>query len=148
MIWVLFAAPLISLMLGDWPDSLAIAAIIIINTAIYFSMKWQAATSMEVLKKLIKSSTRVKRNGLLNGIMTEELVPGDIMLVEAGNIVAAEGRIVESHELSVKESTLTGESEDVNKKIGILPMETLVADRTNMVHKGTIVSHGDATLWV
>lgn len=148
VIWVLLAAGLVSMFFGDWLDSAAIAIVIVINTAIGFGMEWQAASSMEALKKLAKSNCRVLREGTVINSITEKLVPGDILIAEAGDIIAADGRILETHHLSVKESALTGESEDVEKIAGQLAKETMVSDRNNMVFKGTIATHGDARILV
>ena len=144
VIWVLLAAAFASLIFGDWVDSLAIAVVVLINTLIGFSMEWQAEKSMEALRGLAKTKCRVLRNGQVILSLTEQLVPGDIVVLEPGDIVAADCRLLDSHNLSVKESALTGESMDMEKRVGIIAHETVLADRTNMVYKGTVVVRGHA----
>jgi Ca2+-transporting ATPase len=148
VIYVLIAAAGVSLFFSDWLDAAAIAVVIFINTIIGFVMEWQAATSMEALKKLAKTNCRVLRNGQVVKTITEKLVPGDILILEAGDIVAADGRLVECHNLAVKESALTGESEDVEKDTRELPENTLIADRNNMVFRGTVTTRGHARVLI
>lgn len=148
VIWVLLAAAGVSLFFSDWIDAVAIGVVILINTIIGFIMEWQAATSMEALKKLAKTNCRVLRDGEVISTVTEELVPGDILILEAGDIVPADGRILETNNLAVKESALTGESEDVDKTVEELPENTVIADRDNMVFKGTVVTRGNARVLI
>lgn len=148
VIWVLLVAAGVSVYFKDWPDAIAIAVVVLINTLIGFGMEWQAAKSMEALRKLSRSHCRVKRNNQVYQIPAEEVVPGDLLLLDAGDIVAADGRILETHDLAIRESALTGESEDVSKRPGELPIDTPVADRTNMVFRGTVVTRGNATVLV
>lgn len=148
VIWVLIAAAAVSVFFSDWIDAVAIGVVILINTAIGFTMEWQAASSMEALKKLAKTKCRVLRDGEIINTVTEKLVTGDILILEAGDIVPADGRLLEANKLAVKESALTGESEDVNKTLEDLPENTLIADRDNMVFKGTVTTRGNAKVLI
>lgn len=143
VIWVLFAASILSVFFGDWVDAVAIGVVIVINSAIGFIMEWQALRSMEALQKLSKSVARVVREGRIEKIDSEQIVPGDILVMETGDIVAADARLIESANISLKESALTGESIPVEKILKPIETDVQVADQQNMLFKGTIVSRGN-----
>ena len=143
MILLLVAAAVIALMLGEIPDGIAIAAIIVLNAILGFVQEYRAEKAMAALKQMAVPTVRVLRDGEVREISARDLVPGDIVLLETGNIVPADGRLVESHNLRIQEAALTGESEAVEKHTEALPEEHLgVGDRLNMVHMGTVVTYG------
>lgn len=145
MIVILVAAAIISGIVGDAADTITIIVILILNAAIGTTQAWQAAKAMEALKKLGAPCARVVRDGYTKIIPAAELVQGDIVLLEAGDIVPADLRIAESQTLLVDESMLTGESVAVEKQTDPLEDEDLaVADRNNMSFKGTIIANGRA----
>ncbi len=143
IIYLLLAAVVVSFAFGEIPEAIAIMVVIVLNTAIGFGMEYQARSSMKALKKLDKLNAYVLRNGNRIEIDAEELVPGDIIFLEEGNLIAADCRIIEQNELKMNESALTGESFPVSKKADVLDKDTPLADRTNMVFKGTSVTMGN-----
>lgn len=144
---LLFAAAL-SFWFKEWLDGVAIFLVLFINAVIGFYMEITARKSMLTLKKLSSIPAKVLRNGKLNEINSENIVPGDIIFAEAGDMISADGRICRSTQLLIDESALTGESVPVEKKTSILPEETVLADRINMSFKGTYVSKGNAYIIV
>lgn len=143
IVYLLLGASGISFFFKDYTEAVAIFLVIIINAIIGFIMEYQAINSMDALKKLDLSLAKVYREGVLTTINTELIVPGDILYVEAGDIIAADARLIESADLQVDESPLTGESQPVDKNIDPLPLETMEADRTNTLYKGTAVTRGN-----
>jgi len=142
VIYLLVAAVAVSLIFNDIPEAIAIAIVIILNTAIGFWMEYQAQSSLRALKKMDSLYTGVVRSGEMRDIKAEELVPGDIIQLEAGDLVPADARIITEAELKVDESALTGESLTVDKQSGLLDENTSLADRTNMLYKGTALASG------
>ncbi len=144
---LLFAAGM-SFWFKEWLDGIAILLVLVINAAIGFYMEFKAHKSVMALKRLSSIPAKVLRSGKLNEINSEEIVPGDIVFAEAGDMIPADGRIVRSTQLLIDESALTGESVPVEKKNTVLPEETILGDRTNMVFKATHVSKGNAYILV
>lgn len=142
VIYLLTAAAILAFVYGDVPEGIAIVVVLLINTIIGFWMEYKAQKSMDALKQMDKVEARVLRNGSKKKIDAEELVPGDILLVEAGDLVAADARIFEATELGIDESPLTGESVPVTKNTETIEEEKGVADRTNVMYKGTAVTGG------
>jgi Ca2+-transporting ATPase len=145
MIIILIIAALISLALGEFKDAIAILVIVVLNGVLGFSQEYRAEQAMEALKKLSVPTVRVRRDGRVSEISARSLVPGDIVMLEVGNLVPADCRLVESANLSVQEAALTGESQPVAKKAVFLPpdgKDLPLADRKNMVYKGTVVTYG------
>ena len=139
---LLAAAAAVSFALGDWIEGAAIGAVIGINAAIGFATEWQAVRSMEALRSLERISARVRRDGEVQEIPADDLVPGDLVLLEGGDVVTADLRLVEASKLQVDESLLTGESLPVGKSLEPLEAAVAVAERTNMLFKGTLVTRG------
>ena len=143
MILVLLAAALISGILGDPADTIAIMVIVVLNAVLGFSQEYRAEKAMAALKKMAGASALVIREGMPVEIAASELVPGDVVLLEAGKIVPADMRVVESAQLKAEEAALTGESVPVEKHSNPLPEESLpLGDRKNMLYKGTFVTYG------
>ena len=143
LVWVLAAAAALAFLFHEWLDGIAILVVIIINALIGFFMEMQAVRSMDALRKLTRSYARVVRNSQLFHLPTSKLVPGDIVYLEAGEMVPADSRLLEINNLGISESTLTGESVHVSKQLEPLDTNVDLADRTNMVYKGTMVSRGN-----
>jgi Ca2+-transporting ATPase len=149
MILILFAAAIISGLLGDLTDTIIIFAIIIINAVVGFIQEYRADKAIEALKKMAANNAKVLRDNKTIEIPTIDLVPGDVLLLEAGNIIAADIRFFETHQLKVDESALTGESENVEKFPEELPEgDYALGDRTNIGFKGTFVTNGRALAYV
>ncbi len=145
MIVVLLAAALISGWLGEIKDALAIVVIVLLNAVIGFIQEYRAEQAMAALRKLAAVSARVLRDGAPEMLPAHLLVPGDIVMLEAGNVVPADMRLLQVASFRVDESALTGESSTVEKHVHRLAGSLLpLGDRLNMVYKGTIASHGRA----
>ncbi len=142
VIYLLLGAVVISLVFGDVSEAIAIFIVILLNTMIGFWMEYQARTSVNALKKLNKLLARVVRDDNTSQIDASEIVPGDIILLEAGDIVPADCRVVTFSELKVDESPLTGESFSVEKNNESLEGDIPLAEQTNMLFKGTAITHG------
>ncbi len=144
VIYLLLAAMTVSFIFGDIPEAIAIIIVIVLNTVIGFWMEYRAQASLDALKKMNPLTTRVIREGEEQEILAEELVPGDLIHLEAGDLVPADARIASASELSVDESPLTGESMPVDKQADPVDESAQVADRTSMLFKGTALSTGKA----
>ncbi len=143
MVIVLIVAAVISALLGDYKDAIAIVAIVIINAFLGFRQEYQAEKAMEALKKMAVPNVRVRRGGHLQEVSAKNLVPGDVVLLEAGNSVPADCRLLESANLRAQEAALTGESEPVAKHALKLEGEKLpLAERENMLYMGTNITYG------
>lgn len=145
MIIVLLAATLISGLLGEYMDAVTIVAIIILNGILGFVQEVKAERSLAALKELTAPMARVRRAGNVETIPAKELVPGDIVLLEGGDKVPADGRVVKSSGLDIEESSLTGESVPVTKQANVyVDGVAALGDRVNMVYMGTLVTRGKA----
>ena len=145
MIVILIVAAVASAFLGDYDDSIAIAVIIVLNAALGFGQEYRAERAMVALKQLSAPTVRVRREGHVREVSARELVPGDVVLLEAGNLVPADGRLLEETGLRVQESSLTGESEPVEKAPAAPGEEDMpLGERADMVYSSTVVSKGRA----
>jgi Ca2+-transporting ATPase len=143
MVLILIASAIISIFLGDLKDAIAILAIVVLNTLLGFTQEFRAEKAMAALKKMAAPHVRVRRGGHVREITARELVPGDVIFLEAGNTVPADIRIIESVNLRIQEAVLTGESEPVEKHPQALEGENLSpADQRNMAFMGTVVTYG------
>lgn len=152
MILVLLAAAALSFFAGggqDWLDTAIILLIVVFNTVISVSQEDNARKALEALEKLAAPRARVLREGVERRLESTHLVPGDILLLEAGDYVPADGRILWAAGLQTDESAMTGESLPVHKRAGDgLPPDTPLAERKNMVIGGTVVTGGRAKVVV
>jgi Ca2+-transporting ATPase len=143
MVLILIAAAVIAGFLGDTKNLVAILSIVVLYALLGFIQEYRAEKAIAALKKLSVPNVRVLRNGKLVECSAHELVPGDILLLETGNVVPADVRLLEAVNLQIQEAALTGESEAVEKQIAPLSMEELpLGDRRNLGFMGTIVSQG------
>jgi len=149
MILILIAVAIISGFLGDLTDTLIILAIIIINATVGFIQEFRSEKAMEALKKMVSTNARVVRENHTFEVLASDLVPGDVVLLEAGNIIPADVRFFETHQIKVDESALTGESHNVEKNSETLPKgDYSLGDRINMGFKGTHITNGRGTAYV
>lgn len=146
MVLILIAAAVVSGLLGKTTETVAIAAIVVLFALLGFLQEYRAEKAMAALKRLSVPLVRVRRNGQILEISARELVPGDVVLLEAGNAVPADLRIAESVNLCIQEAALTGESEPVEKHADALQQgDVPLGDRRNMAYMGTVVTYGRGT---
>ena len=143
VIFILLAAALVAAVLGDYKDAAAIAAIIVLNVALGFTQEYRAEKALAALRRMAVPFASVRREGAVSATPAAQLVPGDIVLLEAGNSVPADCRVVESVLLQTLDAALTGESQPVDKDTEALDhADIALADRRNMVYFGTFVTAG------
>ncbi len=143
MVLILIAASVVSAFLGEYIDAGVIIAIVVINAVLGVIQEGRAEKAIEALKKMTSPQARVLRDGQLRMVASAELVPGDVVFLEAGDIVPADLRLLESQSLKAEEASLTGESVPVEKDASaVLPEKTALGDRDNMVFMSTPVTYG------
>lgn len=143
LVLILIFSAIISIILGEWIDGLAIIAVIIINTFIGIYQEINAEKSLKALKKITAPTTKVKRDGIITQIPTRELVPGDVVIFEVGDKVGADIRIIEQKNLRVEEAFLTGESFPVDKSEKEIEIDELpIHERKNVLFSGSTVVYG------
>jgi len=143
LVLLLLVAAAVSAVLHEYTDAVVILAIVVLNSALGFVQDYRAEKAMAALKQLAVPTVRVRRQGAVREISARDLVPGDIVLLEVGNHVPADCRLLESVNLKIQESALTGESEPVEKQVEPLKDEDLpLGDRSNMGYMGTVVTYG------
>lgn len=142
IIVLLAVSAVISFLFGDFIEGVAIIVVILINAAIGFLTELRAVRSMEALRELTQVTAKVKREGRVLEINAREIVPGDILVINSGNVITADARLFQASKLRINEASLTGESLPVEKQTETLPEDTVLADRKNMVYKGTAVASG------
>jgi len=142
LVYLLGVAAAIAVALGHWSDAAVIAAVVVANAAIGALQEGRAERSMAALRRLSALRVRVQRDGAERVVEARELVPGDVLLLAAGDAIAADARVVEAASLQAAEAALTGESVPVAKSPRALPEATSLADRHAMVYSGTHVAAG------
>lgn len=145
VVYLLTAAAFLAFLFGQHVEAMAVVAVLLINTAIGYWAEYKATRSMEALRTLGHRSVRVLRDGHQRMVPAEQLVPGDVVVIEAGDVVSADLRILEGSGLAANESTLTGESAPVDKSALPVPPETRLAERSSMFFRGTAVTSGSGT---
>jgi len=148
LIYVLLVAAVISIIVEHFLDAWVILGVLLLNAIIGFIQETRAEKAMEALIQMVAPRARVRRDGTVRMLPAKELVPGDILLLESGDKVPADSRLIEASNLKVNEATLTGESVAVDKHTKALVGELPVAERKNLVYMGTIVTYGRATALV
>ena len=142
LILILIVAAVISAFIGDLTDTIVILAIVLLNAVIGFFQEYRAERALAALKKLEIPAATIIRDGKHQQIPATEIMPGDIVVLTAGEIVPADIRLIESPNLMIDESSLTGESTPVEKSTDIISGEASLADRRNMAFKGTVITYG------
>ncbi len=149
LVIILLAAALISAISGNVESTLVIFAVLILNAVLGTVQYFKAEKSLESLKAMSSPTAKVLRDGKKTEIPSPQVVPGDIVLLEAGDMVVADGRILENFSLKVNESSLTGESEGIEKFAEIIDSDKVaLGDQKNMVFSGSLVTYGRATVLV
>ena len=144
LIYVLLVAGVITAALGEFIDSTVIFAVVLVNAVVGFIQESRAEAALEGLRSMVRTDAKVVRDGRDRILPSEELVPGDLVLLEAGDKVPADLRLVRDAEFAVNESALTGESEPVHKDEAVVARDSVVADRSNIAYSGTLVTSGSA----
>ena len=148
LVLILIAAAIISMFSGNIESTIVIFAVIIMNAILGTAQHVKAEKSLDSLKSLSSPSAKVIRDGQKLEIDSQKVVAGDIIVLEAGDLVVADGRIIHNYSLQVNESSLTGESTNVDKNDETISGETPLGDRTNMVFSGSLVTYGRAIVLV
>jgi len=148
LIWLLIVAAIVAGLVGEVIDAYTILAIVLLNAILGFFQEYRAERSLEALQSLAAPMSKVVREGILQMIPSEQIVPGDLVLLEAGDLVPADGRVISNTHLAIDESSLTGESVPVAKTDHILAGDLALADRKNMVFMGTTVTSGKAYVMI
>lgn len=142
LVVLLAAAGAVSAAFGDWVEAVAIATVLLLNALIGFVTELRAVRSVEGLRRLSASHARVRRDGQLQSIVAQDLVPGDVLLVEGGDVVGADARLLRASRLEADESSLTGESVPAPKDPAAVALDAALPDRSSMIYKGTPVTRG------
>ena len=142
VIALLAIAAVISWATGDGAEAIAILIVLILNAAVGFATEWQAGRALDALRRQSRTLTRVRRDGFESTVDAEELVPGDIIILNAGDRVPADARLLDVLRLEVEESALTGESTTVEKNVRAVSAHTPLAERRSMLYLGTAVAAG------
>lgn len=148
LVVILIIAAIISMVSGNVESTLVIFTVIILNAVLGTVQYVKAEKSLDSLKALSAPKAKVFRDGIKKEVASKDIVPGDLLLLEAGDMIVADGRIVENYSLQVNESALTGESTNVDKKDEEISGEAALADRYNMVFSGSLVTYGRANVLV
>ncbi|WP_081209095.1 cation-translocating P-type ATPase [Salegentibacter sediminis] len=144
IIYILAGAMVLAFAFSEWLEGFAVLIVILITALIGFFMEWQAIRSVEALQKMVQTVATVLRDSRTEKIKAKSLVPGDIIELEAGDVIPGDARVLGSRSFAVKEAVLTGESNQIEKIEEKLPEDTPLADRRNMLYKGTIAARGKA----
>ncbi|MFI5485459.1 HAD-IC family P-type ATPase [Micromonospora echinaurantiaca] len=144
LIYVLIAAGVVTLLLAEYVDSAVIFGVVVVNAVVGFLQESRAEAALDALRAMVRTEARLVRGGRQRRVPSTEVVPGDLVLVEAGEKVPADLRLVHAAELRADESALTGESLPVRKDELVVPAETPVADRRNLLYSGTLLTGGSA----
>ena len=144
VIALLAAAALVAWATSDVIEAIAILVVLVINAAVGFVTEWQAGRALDALRRQTRTTTRVRREGIELTVDAEDVVPGDIIILNAGDRVPADARLLECYRLQTEESALTGESTPVDKTIESLPEDTPLPERFSMLYLGTAIAAGRA----
>jgi len=149
LILVLIAAAILAASIGDLKDGIVILVVVVINASLGFYQEFQAEKSLHALKKMLAFQAKIRRDGYTLEVSADQLVPGDIVILEAGSKIPADGRVITAHTLEVDESSLTGESIPVSKQNQILAKTSIpLAERNNMLYMNNAVTRGRAEMVV
>jgi len=144
LVYILVLAVAVTLFLGEWVDSLVIFAVVLINAIVGFLQEAKAEKAIDALARMVATETTVRRDGQKRRVHSEELVPGDVVLLQSGDRVPADLRLFQVRNLHADESALTGESLPVAKNPDPVALDMIVAERKNLAYAGTFVTSGQA----
>jgi len=142
LVYLLVLAAGVTAVLAHYVDAAVIFGVVLVNAVVGFLQESKAEKAIESLKKMVQTETTVIRDGVKRRVSSRELIPGDLVLLQSGDKVPADLRLVGSRDLQIDESALTGESVPVQKSVEVLPQDTILADRHNMAYAGTLTTYG------
>ena len=144
LIYVLLGATVITIAIGEYVDAIIILLVVVLNAVIGVVQEYKAEKAIEALQKMTTPKSLVRRDGEVREISSEELVPGDIVIIDAGRYIPADLRLIDSVNLQIEESALTGESVPVNKDANAIHEDpkTPIGDRSNMAFMSTLATYG------
>ena len=148
LVIILLVSAVISMVAGNVESTIVILAVILLNAILGTVQYVKAQKSLDALKELSAPKAKVLRDGVKKEVASKDIVPGDVILLEAGDMVVADGRILENYSLQVNESSLTGESTNVEKSQEDILRDCALGDRRNMVFSGSLVTYGRAKVLV
>jgi Mg2+-importing ATPase len=148
LVLILVFGAIVSLVLSDWVDAAIVIVIVVASSLLGFWQERRAASAVAALRQRLALTVRVQRDGSTQTVQAASIVPGDLVLLSAGNLVPADGVVIDARDFLVVESSLTGESFPVEKRPGVLPADTRQGARTNSVFLGTSVRSGTASVLV
>jgi len=148
LVYILLLAAVVTILLQEYTDAIVLFTVVFVNTLVGFIQENKASQALAELGKVVKYEATVIRGGHKKQVPSDKIIPGDILLLEPGDKVTADGRIIESEDLKINEMALTGEWLPAEKEKGTVKEDTVVGDRTNMVFTGTIVEDGNAKILV
>lgn len=143
--YILVIAGMVTAFLEEWVDSGVIFGVVLVNATVGFVQETRAGKALEALVRMVTTEATVVRSGIKKRVPSKELVAGDVVILRSGDKVPADLRLYQTRDLRIDESMLTGESVSVEKNVGILDVDTVLADRKNMVYSGTLVTYGQST---
>ncbi len=144
LLYLLLAASVLTLFFKEWVDAVVIFGVVLVNAIVGYVQEAKAERAIEALAKMVITETTVRRDGRKQRVASEELVPGDVVLLQSGDRVPADLRLFHVRDLQVDESALTGESVPVEKHADALALDTILAERKNLAFAGTLVTYGQA----
>jgi cation-transporting ATPase F len=144
LVYILLAATVVSALLGEWVDAGVIFGVVLVNAIVGFPQESKAERAIEALGKMVRTGATVRRDGSRQRVASGELVPGDVVLLQSGDSVPADLRLLEVRSLQIEEAALTGESVPSQKSVETLPKQTVLGDRRNLAFAGTLVTYGQA----
>ena len=148
LVLILIFASIISAFVGEWTDAIIVLAVVIGSTMLGFVQEYRASTAVEKLRSQVTIKSNVLRDGTSQTISSEQVVPGDVVLLSAGSLIPADGVVLETKDFFVNQAVLTGETFPVEKKAGVVPAKASLADRINCVFMGTSVRSGTARVLI
>jgi magnesium-transporting ATPase (P-type) len=145
LIYVLLAAAVVTALLGHWVDTGVIVGVVVINAVVGFIQEGRAEQALAAIRRMLSLRSRVRRDGRPVTVPAEEIVPGDVVLIQSGDRVPADLRLIRAKNLRIEEASLTGESVPVEKETGPVAADSLLGDRACMAYSGTFVTYGQGT---
>lgn len=142
LVWILLGAAVLAGVIGDLHDAVVIGIVVLLNATLGFVQEHRAESALAALKQMLAPVARVRREGSVQQVVADTLVPGDILLLEAGDRIPADARVLVAHAAEVAEAALTGESHPVAKQVAAVPREAVLAERACMVFMNTVVTRG------